>query len=98
NPTASNAANPSSKNEPIHAAQDAVAAGDGTIRAELTSSTKGFVDAAALSDMYEVQAGQLASMRAQMPELKKFAKEMVDAHTMTSSQLKSILAKAAPNV
>jgi putative membrane protein len=33
-----------------------------------------------------------------MPELKKFAKEMVDAHTMTSSQLKGILAKDAPNV
>jgi len=27
--------------------------------------------------MYEVQAGQLASMRASMPELKKFAKDMV---------------------
>jgi putative membrane protein len=97
NQTASNEPQPGSKNETISAAKDAVAAGIGAISAELTSSTKGFVDAAAQSDMYEVQAGQLASMRAHMPELKKFAKEMVDAHTMTSSQLKSILAKAAPD-
>jgi putative membrane protein len=68
------------------------------VSAELTSSTKGFVDGAAGSDMYEVQAGQLASMRASMPELKKFAKEMIDAHTQTTNQLKTILVKAAPDV
>jgi len=97
NQTASNELQPGSKNETISAAKDAAAAGIGTISAELTGSTKGFVDAAVQSDMYEVQAGQLASMRAHMPELKKFAKEMVDAHTTTSSQLRSILAKADPN-
>ena len=94
----SNDPQPGSKNETVSAAKDAVAGGIGTVSAELTSSTKGFVDAAAQSDMYEVQAGQLASMRGQMPELKKFAKEMVDAHTMTSSQLKGILGKDVPNV
>ena len=98
NQTASNDPQPGSRNETVAAAKDAVRGAAGTVNAELTSSTKGFVDAAAQSDMYEVQAGQLASMRAQMPELKKFAKEMVDAHTMTSSQLKAILAKDAPNV
>jgi putative membrane protein len=98
NQTASNEPQPGSKNETVSAAKDAVAGGLGTLSAELTSSTQGFVDAAAQSDMYEVQAGQLASMRAHMPELKKFAKDMVDAHTKTSSQLKTILAKAAPGV
>ena len=98
NQTASNEPQPGSKNETVSAAKDAVAGGIGTVSAELTSSAKGFIDAAAQSDMYEVQAGQLASMRAQMPELKKFAKEMVDAHTMTSSQLKGLLGKVAANV
>ena len=96
--TASNEPQPGSKNETVSAAKDAVAGGIGSLSAELTTSTKGFVEAAALSDMYEVQAGQLASMRAHMPELKKFAKDMVDAHTMTSNQLKGLLAKTAPGV
>ena len=89
---------PGSKSEAVSATKDAVAGAVGTLSAELTSSTKGFVDGAASGDMYEVQAGQLGSMRAQMPELKKFAKEMTDAHTKTASELKSVLAKAAPDV
>jgi len=98
NQTASNEPQPGSRNDTVSAAKDAVAGGIGTVSAELTSSTKGFVEAAALSDMYEVQAGQLASMRAHMPELKKFAQEMMDAHTMASNQLKGLLAKDAPNI
>ncbi|HEX3487035.1 MAG TPA: DUF4142 domain-containing protein [Micropepsaceae bacterium] len=88
---------PGSRNEAVSATKDAVAGAVGTVSAELTSSTKGFVDGAAISDLYEVQAGQLAAMRAHMPELKKFANDMVDAHTKTTDQLKSTLAKAAPN-
>jgi len=72
---------PGSKSETVSAAKDAVAGAVGSVSAELTSSTKGFVDGAAGSDMYEVQAGQLAVHAASMPELKKFAKDMVDAHT-----------------
>jgi len=98
NQTAANEPQPGSKNETVSAAKDAVAGGIGAVSAELTSSTKGFVDAAAQSDMYEVQAGQLAAMRAQMPELKKFGKDMVDAHTQTSNQLKGILVKLVPAV
>jgi putative membrane protein len=96
--TAQNDPAPGSKNDTVSAAKDAVAGAVGTVSAELTSSTKGFVDGAAASDMYEVQAGQLASMRASTPELKKFAKDMIDAHTKTTSELKSILMKSAPNV
>ena len=96
--TAQNDPAPGSRNETVSAAKDAVAGAVGTVSAQLTSSTKGFVDGAAASDMYEVQAGQLAAMRAHSPDLKKFASEMVDAHTKTTEQLKSILAKAAPDV
>jgi putative membrane protein len=97
NQTAQNGPAPGSKNEAISAAKDAVAGAVGTIAAELTTSTKGFIDDAAISDMYEVQAGQLAAMRAQSPELKQFAQQMVDAHTQTRNELKRILAKSAPN-
>jgi putative membrane protein len=89
---------PGSRNETASAAKDAAGGAVGQASAELTTTTKGFVDAAATSDMYEVEAGKLAQMRAHMPELKKFAGDMVDAHTKTSDQLKSILARSAPNV
>jgi len=95
--TAQNEPAPGSKNEAVSAAKDAVAGAVGTITAELTTSTKGFVDDAATSDMYEVQAGQLAETRAQSPQLKEFAQQMVDSHTQTSNELKRILAKSAPS-
>src|SRR5579864_8512373 len=53
---------PGSKNEAVSAAKDAVAGAVGTVAAELTTSAEGFVDDAAVNDMYEVQAGQLAEM------------------------------------
>jgi len=95
--TAQNDPAPGSRNETVSAAKDAVAGAVGTVSAELTTSTKGFVDGAAVSDMYEVQAGQLALMRAKSPDVKMFAQKMIDDHTKSTNQLKTILAKAAPN-
>ena len=94
---AQNEPQPGSRNETVSAAKDAVAGGIGTVNAELTSSTKGFVENAALSDMYEVQAAQIAATRAHMPELKKFAQEMSDAHMMTTNELKGIVMKTVPS-
>jgi putative membrane protein len=64
----------------------------------MTSTTKGFVTAAAISDMYEVAAGQIAVQRAQSPAVKDFAQKMVDAHTETTTKLKGILADSKINV
>ena len=95
--TAQNEPAPGTRNETVSAAKDAVAGAVGTVSAELTTSTKGFVDAAAVSDMYEVQAGQLATMRAHAADVKNFGQKMVEEHTKSSSELKSILAKSAPS-
>ena len=95
--TAQNEPAPGTKNETVSAVKDAVAGAVGTISAELTSSTKGFVDEAALTDMYEVQAGQLATMRAKSADAKNFGQHMIDDHTKSTNELKSILAKSAPN-
>jgi putative membrane protein len=72
--------------------KDSTAGMVGTVSAEMTSTTKGFVTAAATSDMYEVTAGKIALQRAQSPDVKAFAQKMVDAHTATTEKLKSILA------
>ena len=88
---------PGSKNETVSAVKDAVAGAVGTIAAEVTNSTKGFVDEATLTDMYEVQAGQLATMRAHAAAIKDFGQHMVDDHTKSTSELKTILMKSVPN-
>ena len=61
--------------------------------AETTSSLQGFVTGAAISDMYEVEAGKIAQTRATNPGVKAFAAKMVQAHTETTAKLKSVLGK-----
>jgi putative membrane protein len=83
---------PGSNTEAMSAVEDSTAGLVGTVSAEMTSTTKGFVTAAAISDMYEVTAGKIAAERAQSPEVKQFGQKMVEAHTMTTQKLKGILA------
>ena len=51
-----------------------------------------FVKKAAISDMYEIQASQLAQTKATSADVKSFASRMIADHTKTSTQLKAILA------
>lgn len=83
---------PGSNSETMSAVKDSTAGVVGTVSAEMTSTTKGFITAAATSDMYEVTAGKIALQRARSPDVKAFAQKMVDAHTATTEKLKSILA------
>jgi putative membrane protein len=83
---------PGANSETMSAAEDATAGVVGTVSAEMTSTTKGFVTAAATSDMYEVTAGKIALQRSQSPAVKDFARQMVDAHTKTTDTLKGIIA------
>jgi putative membrane protein len=54
-------------------------------------STPDFVQKAAMSDMYEVQAGKLAAEKGQSNSVKQFAQQMVDAHTKTTEELTGIV-------
>jgi putative membrane protein len=83
---------PGTNTEAMSAVKDTTAGLVGQVSAEMTSTTQGFVTAAATSDMYEVTAGKLAAERAQSPAVKAFAQKMVEAHTGTTAKLKSIIA------
>ena len=76
----------------MSAIKDSTAGMVGAVSAEMTSTTQGFVGAAATSDMYEVEAGKIAQSRAQSPAVKDFAAMMVKAHTGTTTKLKGIIA------
>jgi len=89
---------PGTNSETMSAVKDTTAGMVGQVSASMTSSTKGFVTAAATSDMYEVAAGKIAAQRAQSPAVKDFANQMIQAHTETTEKLKGILASNNINV
>ena len=50
-----------------------------------------FVQKAAMSDAYEVEAGKIATEKGQSDQVKQFGHHMVDAHTKTTQEVKSIV-------
>lgn len=73
----------------VSKAEDATGAAVGQTSAATLGShdTAAFVSNASQSDMYEIQAAQLAETRSKNPDIKAFAKMMVKDHTATSKAL-----------
>ena len=61
-------------------------------------STPDFVQTAATSDMYEVEAGKIASEKGQSSAIKQYGQMMVEAHSKTTEELKGIVAAEKINV
>lgn len=81
---------------PVNAAQDAMSGPVGAVSAATigANTTDGFVTAAAIGDMYEIEAGKLAQQMGKSDAVKKFGAMMVKDHTATSEKLKATLATA----
>lgn len=73
------------------AGSSAQAAASSAMSGASAASDATFVKKAAISDMYEIQASQMAQTRAVSADVKTFASRMIADHTKTSDQLKSIL-------
>jgi putative membrane protein len=82
---------PGTNTEAVSKVEDATAGLVGQVSAQMTTTTQGFVTAAATSDMYEVAAGKIALQRSSSSAVKEFAQKMVDAHTETTTKLKGII-------
>jgi len=89
---------PGTANDTVSAVKDATGHAVGAVSAELTTSQQGFVDAAAISDMYEVEAGKIALARSKDSAVKAFAQKMITAHTGTTEKLKATLASIKSSV
>ena len=61
-------------------------------------STTDFIQKAAMSDMYEIEAGKIATQKGQTAPVKEFAAMMVEAHSKTTEELKGIVASEKINV
>lgn len=83
---------PGTSSKSLSAIKDGTAGLVGEVSAEMTHTTRGFIAAAATSDMYEVAAGKIAEQRAESPRVRAFAEKMVKAHTETADKLKGIIA------
>lgn len=73
--------------------QDSAAAVVGPLSAATAGSlsAQAFVENAARSDMYEMESSKLALERSKSPAIKKYAQMMIDAHTKTTAELKSLV-------
>ena len=86
--------------EPVNAAQDATSAAVGqTSAATLGANTlEGYVTNAAISDMYEIEAGRMASERGASAEAKQLGEMLVADHTTSSERLKALAQAAGETV
>lgn len=73
-----------------------VPAADVAPAAETTA--QGFVEKAAASDMFEVEAGKLAQTKATNAEVKAFAEMMVKDHTKSTADLKKAIADSGQTI
>ncbi|MCK5910963.1 MAG: DUF4142 domain-containing protein [Caulobacter sp.] len=87
---------PGTSNPAVNAAQDAASAAVGTTSAATAGpmSTDAFVTNAAISDMYEIEAGKIAQQKGKAQGVKDFGKMMVADHTALSSAMKPLIAAA----
>jgi putative membrane protein len=75
--------------DPIAQAANQAKTKTGTSQTEATT----FAKQAAIGDMFEVESSKLAAQKAANANVKQFAQEMIEAHTKTTVQLKSIAEK-----
>ena len=59
--------------------------------AEQDPTTKNFVTTVVVSDIFEVQSGEIARDHARNADVKSFGKQMVEDHTKTSDELKALI-------
>lgn len=91
-----NPAEPGTGADAVNATQDAVGAAVGATSAATVGqmSTDAFVTNAAISDMYEIQAGEIAQKKGQSADVKAFGKMMVADHTAMSNEMKPLITAA----
>jgi putative membrane protein len=82
---------PGSRSNAMSATRDSLGHAVGVVSAEITTTAKGFVGAAAMTDMYEIAAAQIAETRGHSKAVKDFAATMIKDHTKTTKELTGIV-------
>ncbi len=90
------AADPGTSNAAVNQTQDAASAAVGATSAATAGpvSADAFTTNAAISDMYEIEAGKIAQQKGGTPAVKDFGKMMVADHTALSNTMKPLIIAA----
>lgn len=87
----------SGESQPVDRAQDMAAAPVGQMSASTIGQTvDGYVTAAAMGDMYEIAAAEIALERTQTPAVREMATIIRTDHTEASNRMKATVPQAAP--
>lgn len=73
-----------------------VTAEDAAAQIAAPGNAQEFVEAMAAGDLFEIESSKLALTMAKDPQLKAFAQKMIEAHTASSADLKSVVAGMTP--
>jgi putative membrane protein len=84
---------PTAGNSPAqpNAAAQGQTATKGQQAQKVSSATQEFVQKAAISDMFEIQSGQLAQQKASNDQYKQFGQMLRDDHSKTADQIKGMV-------
>lgn len=77
----------------VDRAEDVAGGLIGRAAAAMTTGADRFVEEAAISDRYEIEAGALALGRASAPDVRAAAQMMIDDHGRNSEALQALLAR-----
>ena len=84
------------QSEPVNAAQDAMSEPVGQTSAAIlgANTVEGYVTNAAIGDMYEIQAAEIALERTQNAQVRELAQMIRNDHTAASQRLRGLAASA----
>jgi putative membrane protein len=88
-------AKPGDKFEMASALRDGISGLESKVEAAITTSTAGFARAAAIGDLYEIDASQIALQRSLRDDVKQFARHMIEDRTTAAHELQATLAALA---
>ncbi|MEQ7155241.1 DUF4142 domain-containing protein [Brevundimonas aurifodinae] len=86
--------------DPVNAVQDAASAPVGQMSAATmgANTVGGYVPNAAMGDMYEIQAAEIAMERTQNAQVRELAQMIMTDHRAASEKMTALAPQAAPNV
>lgn len=86
--------------EPVNAVQDAASAPVGQMSAATlgANTVAGYVPNAAMGDMYEIQAAEIAIERTTNPQVRELAQMILTDHRAASEKMMALAPQAAPDV
>ena len=87
---------PTANSAMVEPVNDTMMANDAAMTPPAATGGQAFANAAAASDAFEIATSRQALATSTSPAVKKFAQQMIDAHTGSTAKLKAAVAGVSP--